>query len=172
MRKLRINLISGYKISIMSKKLLIDLLKLRELENIKTEGFLREGQQFEVFKTIRELATFQFTCRKCEDAPCINACPAEALEKDDKGIVSRAVNLCIRCKSCIVICPFGTLMDDLFAVKTSGYRFYDLNDETQLKEFAGSFPDDVVSFVEMEENPDQKIYKLNDKILIREQKWL
>ena len=36
-------------------------------------------------KTIRELATFRFTCRKCEDAPCINVCPADALEKDENG---------------------------------------------------------------------------------------
>jgi Fe-S-cluster-containing hydrogenase component 2 len=156
----------------MSKKLLIDLIKLRELDDIKTDGVFREGESFKVFKTIRELATFQYTCRRCENAPCINACPAEALEKDDDGIVTRAVNLCIRCKSCIVICPFGTMMDDLFAAKTSGYNFFDLSDEKEMKEFARAFPDDVVRIVEMEENPDEKIYQLNDKILVKELMWL
>ncbi len=156
----------------MGKKLLIDLLKLRELEDIKMDGVFREGESFKVFKTIRELATFQFTCRKCENAPCVNACPAEALEKDDNGIVTRAVNLCIRCKSCIVICPFGTMMNDLFEVKTSGYRFFDLKDEKEMTEFAKAFPKDVVSIVEMEENPDEKIYQLNDKILVKELMWL
>lgn len=156
----------------MSKKLLIDLLKLRELDDIKMDGVFREGESFKVFKSIRELATFQYTCRKCENAPCINACPAEALEKDDDGIVTRAVNLCIRCKSCIVICPFGTMMNDLFEVKTSGYRFFDLNDEKEMTEFAKAFPEDVVKIVEMEENPDEKIYQLNDKILVKELMWL
>lgn len=156
----------------MSKKLLIDLLKLRELDDIKMDGVFREGESFKVFKSIRELATFQYTCRKCENAPCINACPAEALEKDDDGIVTRAVNLCIRCKSCIVICPFGTMMNDLFEVKTSGYRFFDLNDEKEMTEFAKAFPEDVVRIVEMEENPDEKIFKLNDKILVKELMWL
>lgn len=156
----------------MSKKLLIDLLKLRDLDDIKMEGVFREGESFKVFKTIRELATFQFTCRKCENAPCINACPAEALEKDADGVVTRAVNLCIRCKSCIVICPFGTMMNDLFEVKTSGYRFFDLNDEKEMTEFAKTFPEDVVRIVEMEENPDEKIFKLNDKILVKELMWL
>jgi len=156
----------------MSKKLLIDLLKLRELNDIKMDGVFREGESFKVFKSIRELATFQYTCRKCENAPCINACPAEALEKDDDGIVTRAVNLCIRCKSCIVICPFGTMMNDLFEVKTSGYRFFDLNDEREMTEFAKAFPEDVVKIVEMEENPDEKIYQLNDKILVKELMWL
>ena len=156
----------------MSKKLLIDLLKLRELNDIKMDGVFREGESFKVFKSIRELATFQYTCRKCENAPCINACPAEALEKDDDGIVTRAVNLCIRCKSCIVICPFGTMMNDLFEVKTSGYRFFDLNNEREMTEFAKAFPEDVVKIVEMEENPDEKIYQLNDKILVKELMWL
>ena len=156
----------------MSKKLLIDLLKLRELDDIKMDGVFREGESFKVFKSIRELATFQYTCRKCENAPCINACPAEALEKDDDGIVTRAVNLCIRCKSCIVICPFGTMMNDLFEVKTSGYRYFDLNDEKEMTEFAKAFPEDVVRIVEMEENPDEKIFKLNDKILVKELMWL
>ena len=156
----------------MSKKLLIDLLKLRDLDDIKMEGVFREGESFKVFKTIRELATFQFTCRKCENAPCINACPAEALEKDADGVVTRAVNLCIRCKSCIVICPFGTMMNDLFEVKTSGYRFFDLNDEKEMTEFAKTFPEDVVRIVEMDENPDEKIFKLNDKILVKELMWL
>jgi len=156
----------------MSKRLLIDLLKLRELDDIKMDGVFREGESFKVFKSIRELATFQYTCRKCENAPCINACPAEALEKDDDGIVTRAVNLCIRCKSCIVICPFGTMMNDLFEVKTSGYRFFDLNDEKEMTEFAKAFPEDVVRIVEMEENPDEKIFKLNDKILVKELMWL
>ncbi len=156
----------------MGKKLLIDLLKLRKLEDIKIDGVFRAEEPLSVFKTIRELATFQFTCRRCENAPCINACPAEALEKDENGIVTRAVNLCIRCKSCIVICPFGTLMDDLFEVKTSGYRFLNLNDENEMLEFAKAYPDDVVSVVDMEEKPEEKIYKLNEKILVKENIWL
>ncbi len=155
----------------MSKKLLIDLLKLRNLEDLKIEGIFRDEKSTAAFKTIRELATFQFTCRKCEIAPCVNACPAEALEKGEDGIVKRAVNLCIRCKSCIVICPFGTLMDNLFEVKTSDYRFFDLNDDSELKKFADAFPADMVSLVDMEEKREENIYKLNDKILIKEKTW-
>ncbi|MBN2215073.1 MAG: hypothetical protein JW723_12595 [Bacteroidales bacterium] len=155
----------------MSKKLLIDLMKLRESDVMKIEGVFRQEGPFKAFKTIRELATFQFTCRRCENAPCINACPAGALEKDENGMITRAVNLCIRCKSCIVICPFGTMMNDLFEVKTSGYRFFDLGDDEEMKEFAQAFPEGVVRIVEMDENPDEKIYKLNDKILVKELMW-
>ncbi|MBN2274265.1 MAG: hypothetical protein JXK95_08020 [Bacteroidales bacterium] len=155
----------------MGKKLLIDLLSLREMKNLPADAVMKTDKQNLSFKTIRELATFQFTCRRCENAPCVQACPAEALEKDENGLISRAVNICIRCKSCIVACPFGTMMDDLFAVKTSGLKFISLEDEKDMNEFAGLFPGDVVRVVDMEENPAEQIYQLNDTILIKELKW-
>jgi Fe-S-cluster-containing hydrogenase component 2 len=155
----------------MSKKVLIDLYKLRNLDECKTEAIYKTDPADKSFKTIRELATFQFTCRRCDNAPCINACPADALEKDKDGIISRAVNLCIRCKSCIAICPFGTMMNDLFEVKTSEYRYMNLSDESELEKFAAAYPDDVASIVDIDEDPKQNIYKLNDKILVKEYIW-
>lgn len=155
----------------MSKKVLIDLYKLRNLDECKAEAIYMTDPADRSFKTIRELATFQFTCRKCDNAPCINACPADALEKDKNGIISRAVNLCIRCKSCIAICPFGTMMNDLFEVKTSDYKYMNLSDESELEEFASAYPDDIVSIVDMDEDPKQNIYKLNNKILVKEYIW-
>ena len=154
----------------MSKKLLIDLLKLRELEACRQEAFDHQLTKYGALKSIREIATFRFTCRKCEDAPCITACPAEALEKDENGFISRAVNLCIRCKSCICICPFGTIMHDLFEVRTNGYAFFDLSDEKELTQFAASFPD-IVSIVETDEDQGQHIFKLTDNVLVKEFSW-
>lgn len=103
----------------MAQKILIDLEKLRS-QGLKSsdisppEGFYTFSDDGQGLKSIRELAVFQFTCRRCSDAPCINVCPADALEKDEQGIISRATNLCISCKSCVVICPFGTIMNDFF----------------------------------------------------------
>lgn len=155
----------------MSKKILIDLYKLRNLNECKAEAICKTYPGDKSFKTIRELATFQFTCRKCDNAPCITACPADALEKDKDGIISRSVNLCIRCKSCITICPFGTMMNDLFEVKTSDYKYMDLTDDSELEKFAAAYPDDIISVVDIKENPKENIYKLNDKILVREYIW-
>src|SRR5512135_290429 len=103
----------------MAKKILIDMIRLRSVlaadPGIKIpEGYFPGSDGNEGLKTIRELATFRFTCRKCEDAPCISVCPAEALEKDASGIIDRHLNLCISCKSCVTICPFGTMMTDFF----------------------------------------------------------
>ena len=155
----------------MGKKLLIDLEKLRDLKNTPVEGVFKGEAYALTFKTIRELATFQFTCRKCEKAPCIEACPVDALEKDDQGIVKRAINLCVRCKSCVCICPFGTMMDNLFEVKTSGRKFILLDSEEALLEFAASFPGNAASIVEQEENPGESIFRLAENILIKEHTW-
>jgi Fe-S-cluster-containing hydrogenase component 2 len=155
----------------MGKKLLIDLLSLREMENIPAEAVLKQDKYSSSFKTIRELATFQFTCRHCENAPCIRICPAKALDKDQNGLINRAINLCIRCKSCIVVCPFGTMMDDLFDVKTSGQRFIELVNDKDMEGFSGLFPDSIVSLVDREESPAENIYRLNDRILIKEKIW-
>jgi len=160
----------GVKYS-MGKKLLIDLDKLRNFKETPCEGILKRDDYALSFKTIRELATFMFTCRKCEKAPCIDACPADALERDERGMVNRAMLRCIRCKSCVCICPFGTIADNLFDVKARGRKFINLQGEHALREFAGFFPDEIISMVESEENPSENIFRFTDDILIKEQIW-
>lgn len=150
------------------KKILIDLTKLRDYEKLPSDGVLYN--KGEGLRTLREEATFEFTCRKCEDAPCINVCPAEALEKDPTGRVIRHVNLCVRCKSCITICPFGTLMDDLFEKKERA-RMYNLNDERELKNFLHACPAEAVSVYEGEADPAKHIHKLNERVLVKEFIW-
>ncbi len=119
-------------------------------------------------KSIRELATFRFTCRRCEDAPCISVCPAEALEKDNEGLINRHTNLCVSCKSCVTICPFGTMMTDFFKHHRNRDLFYDLKDENELKKFITKCPEGTVSLTENDESPQDNVYRLNDKVLIKE----
>jgi formate dehydrogenase iron-sulfur subunit len=157
----------------MSQKILIDMIKLRSamVENSALtipEGYFYQSLNSNGLKTIRELATFRFTCRKCEDAPCISVCPADALEKDGEGIINRHTNLCISCKSCVTICPFGTMMTDFFKHHRNKDLFYDLNDKKELKMFIDACPAGTVSIIDSDEAPDDNIYKLNDKVFIRE----
>jgi anaerobic dimethyl sulfoxide reductase subunit B (iron-sulfur subunit) len=47
-------------------------------------------------------------CMHCEDAPCINSCPAGCLSKDmDTGFTVFDNNNCIGCHSCAMACPFA-----------------------------------------------------------------
>lgn len=161
----------------MAKKLLIDLDRLRDnrpgesSDQLRPDGVLSEYPNKDGRKTIRELALFRYTCRRCEDAPCIAACPADALDKDDEGMIKRSTNLCIACKSCVVICPFGTMMSDFFEHHRTPENYFDLNDPDEILKFIDNNPEGAVQWVEMEEDPSKDIYQLNDMVLIREKEW-
>jgi hypothetical protein len=62
-------------------------------------------------------------------------------------------------------------MNDLFETKISGYRYFDMSDEKELIDFAAQFPDDVVTIVEIDEDPEENIYRLTEKVLIKESAW-
>ena len=47
-------------------------------------------------------------CRQCEDAPCANVCPVEAIQRD-RGVWRVDQRRCIGCKSCMVACPYGAM---------------------------------------------------------------
>jgi len=157
----------------MEQKILIDMIKLRtamveDSDIVLPEALFYTSVNSNGMKTIRELATFRFTCRKCEDAPCIAVCPADALEKDEEGLIIRHTNLCISCKSCVTICPFGTMMTDFFKHHRNKDMFYDLTDENELKKFIEACPPGTVTLTDEDESPENNIYKLNDKVLVRE----
>jgi Fe-S-cluster-containing dehydrogenase component len=47
-------------------------------------------------------------CMHCQQAPCVNVCPAEAIVKLPDGVVKRAEEArCLACRNCYLICPFG-----------------------------------------------------------------
>ncbi len=157
----------------MASKVLIDMIKLREFLSRNPEETLPEGLFYPYLninglKTIRELAIFRYTCRRCKEAPCIDVCPSDALEKDETGIITRHTNLCVSCKSCVTICPFGTIMTDFFTHQRNRDLLYDLNDEKELKKFVEASPEGTVIITDAGESPEKNIYSLNDRILIRE----
>jgi len=52
-------------------------------------------------------------CRHCEDAPCVAVCPSGALKKNAPGFpVLFDRELCIGCKQCVMVCPFGVVTMD------------------------------------------------------------
>ncbi len=53
---------------------------------------------------------FQVTrCNQCADAPCVDACPTQAMFRRDDGIVNFDKKLCIGCKACIAACPYDAI---------------------------------------------------------------
>ena len=155
----------------MSKKILIDLIKCRECESCTADCIYTFHPDNKGITALQEMAAFAITCRKCSDAPCIIVCPADALEKQEDGVVDRAVNLCVACKSCVTICPFGTLMNDFFESRKSICDYCELNETTDQLLCIKTCPEEALVITEQEENPEEYIFKINDKVLVRDYKW-
>ncbi|MBO9202109.1 MULTISPECIES: 4Fe-4S dicluster domain-containing protein [Niastella] len=70
------------------------------------------GQQSMIHVNYVERAvTIQTTvqvCMHCDDPVCANVCPADAISKDEFGVVHTANTArCIGCSNCVMACPFG-----------------------------------------------------------------
>jgi ferredoxin len=53
---------------------------------------------------------FQVTrCNQCTYAPCVSACPTQAMYRRDDGIVDFDKRICIGCKACIAACPYDAI---------------------------------------------------------------
>lgn len=60
-----------------------------------------------VDRTVSTQTTVQI-CMHCEDPVCANVCPADAITKDETGVVFSANTArCIGCSNCVMACPFG-----------------------------------------------------------------
>jgi Fe-S-cluster-containing dehydrogenase component/formate-dependent nitrite reductase membrane component NrfD len=55
---------------------------------------------------------FPVLCNQCEDAPCMNICPTNALYRRRDGIVDLNPEACIGCRACMAACPYDQLFID------------------------------------------------------------
>jgi Fe-S-cluster-containing dehydrogenase component len=54
--------------------------------------------------------SFQVTrCNQCADAPCVAACPTQAMFRRDDSIVDFDKEICIGCKACMAACPYDAI---------------------------------------------------------------
>jgi formate dehydrogenase iron-sulfur subunit len=158
------------------KTILIDLIKYRETigsgcDQLKPEGVIPGIPEKSGLKSIRELAVFAFTCRRCEDAPCIAVCPEDALRKNDDGLVERSTHRCVACKSCVVTCPFGTMMSDFYEYKRTEKLYHNLKDDAEREKFINESPEDAVTYTEQAVDEKSNIYELMPGILVRDYPW-
>lgn len=55
-----------------------------------------------------KMSFVSLACQHCGDAPCIMACPTNAIfRSQEDGSVDVNQEFCIGCHSCVQVCPFG-----------------------------------------------------------------
>jgi Fe-S-cluster-containing hydrogenase component 2 len=155
----------------MSQKIVIDMMKCRTCSGCVVECSYRHHPGNNGMLPLLEEAAFNFTCRRCEDAPCISVCPVDALEKDPDGVVRRAVNLCVACKSCVMACPFGTMMNTFFEVRKSVCDYCGMNGHPVKLLCIETCPLKAITLEETEPDPLQNLHQLNKRVLVREILW-
>jgi Fe-S-cluster-containing hydrogenase component 2 len=155
----------------MGKKILIDLIKCRECGDCVADCTYTFHPGNKGIIALKELAAFAVSCRKCKDAPCVAVCPAEALEKNENEMLVRAVNLCIACKSCVTICPFGTMLNDLFESRKSICNYCEMDGTEKDLLCIRTCPEGALELTEQDEDPAKNIYQVNDKVLVKDYMW-
>ncbi|OAA91510.1 4Fe-4S dicluster domain-containing protein [Clostridium coskatii] len=82
--------------------------KHREDTQGKTIGTMNNKVTPRLFFVKNKGNVMPVQCRHCEDAPCLNACPVNAIvEKDGSIIINESA--CIGCQTCTIVCPVGAV---------------------------------------------------------------
>lgn len=150
------------------KKLFIDFDRCLECKscNIKCSYFLHPNNNG--ITSLREEIAFLFACRRCEEHPCINSCPTSALKREN-GVNKRSKFLCISCKSCMIACPFGTILPDIIPYITSKCDLcIGRLKEEEIPLCVKTSQCDAIKFVEEEEIEEKEdIYKIGENLIVK-----
>jgi Fe-S-cluster-containing dehydrogenase component len=83
----------------------------RSCENACAECETHRGYpmiQVDFLDRANSIATVPTVCMHCDDPTCAEVCPADAIKKNEDGVVQSSLKpRCIACNNCVLSCPFG-----------------------------------------------------------------
>ncbi len=117
----------------MAKVLVIDYEKCtgcricEQVCTVKHEGVVNPSRaRVKVIKWESEGRYVPMSCQQCESAPCMSICPVKAISRDENlNRVMVDYDVCIGCRMCVAICPFGAMKFDTQAQKVIKCDFCD-----------------------------------------------
>lgn len=125
--------------------------------------------------SLLEVAEFATYCRECKAAFCALACPKEALEHTESGMMKRYNMRCVGCKSCVYACPFGTIFPEVMNYITSkcDYCLQQLQDNPDfVPQCVITAPEGAIVIRDIaDEDPGNHIHFYGDHLAIRSQHW-
>lgn len=69
--------------------------------------------RIQVMSDILEGIDNPIVCKQCTRAPCMEACPVQAIELDQRLKIPRVIpERCIGCMACVEACPFSAMFFD------------------------------------------------------------
>ncbi len=75
-----------------------------------TGAFNPAKSRIKVFEFGHGARAVPYTCTQCAEAWCQQACPVDALTRNQEtGAVEVIDSRCVGCKVCTIACPFGTI---------------------------------------------------------------
>lgn len=92
-----------------TKRVLMDLDRCIECGSCAAACYASHAEMPIVQSARQGPALLPVICRQCKAASCVDVCPADAMQRDEQGVVRRALFRCVGCGSCARACPFGVL---------------------------------------------------------------
>ena len=125
--------------------------------------------------SLLEVAEFSSYCRQCRDAFCVTACPKEALERQDTGLLKRYNMRCVGCKSCVLACPFGCIFPEVINY-ISAKCDHCLNQLQENPDYVPACvktaPTDTFSMQDLAaEDPKNHLYFVGDHVAVKSPGW-
>ena len=78
---------------------------------VKHDGISNPARsRIKVMKWESEGLYIPMSCQQCQDAPCMLGCPVNAISQNKaKDRVEVDYDVCIGCRTCVAVCPFGAM---------------------------------------------------------------